>query len=233
MRKRLFLFVPLMVVLGLVNVAALVTALLSQNLWMYAGLFILLVLTLLVFYLLMSMNKSINKFYQTMEKQLSPYTNKALRDFPLPVLVTRRGGEVIWYNNQMREKVFGGEDCFGHGLAEYFPSINLQADCPAQGYGVEYKGHQYTAYHAPTGEEENRLNVIYLIDDDKLKRIAKEYFSSRPVAAIILIDNYEELLQSARENERSQIMGEIEYQIECYVENYNGVIKKLEKTVIL
>ena len=229
MRKRLFLFAPLMVVLGLVNVAALVTALLSQNLWMYAGLFILLVLTLLVFYLLMSMNKSINKFYQTMEKQLSPYTNKALRDFPLPVLVTRRGGEVIWYNNQMSTKVFGGEDCFGHGLAEYFPSINLQTDCPAQGYGVEYKGHQYTAYHAPTGEEENRLNVIYLIDDDKLKRIAKEYFSSRPVAAIILIDNYEELLQSARENERSQIMGEIEYQIECYVENYNGVIKKLEK----
>lgn len=49
------------------------------------------------------------------------------------------------------------------------------------------------------------------------------------MAAIILIDNYEELLQSARENERSQIMGEIEYQIECYVENYNGVIKKLEK----
>ena len=36
-------------------------------------------------------------------------------------------------------------------------------------------------------------------------------------------------MQSARENERSQIMGEIEYQIECYVENYNGVIKKLEK----
>lgn len=79
------------------------------------------------------------------------------------------------------------------------------------------------------GEEDNRLNVLYLVDDDKLKRIAKEYFSSRPVVAIILIDNYEELLQSARENERSQIMGEIEYQIECYVENYNGVIKKLEK----
>ena len=88
---------------------------------------------------------------------------------------------------------------------------------------------EYTAYHAPTGEEDNRLNVLYLVDDDKLKRIAREYFSSRPVAAIILIDNYEELLQSARENERSQIMGEIEYQIECYVENYNGVIKKLEK----
>jgi c-di-AMP phosphodiesterase-like protein len=229
MKKRLFLFIPHMVVLVLVNIAAFIMALLSQNSWMYVAFVTLLLLSIVVFYLLVSMGKSINKFYQTMEKQLSPYTNKALKDFPLPVLVTRRGGEIIWYNNQMREKVLGGQDCFSHGLAEYFPSVNLAMDCPPQGYGVEYNGHQYTAYHAPTGEEDNRLNVLYLVDDDKLKRIAKEYFSSRPVAVIILIDNYEELLQSARENERSQIMGEIEYQIECYVENYHGVIKKLEK----
>ena len=229
MKKRLLLFIPHMVVLVLVNVAAFIMALLSKNSWMYVASVTLLLLSIVVFYLLVTMGKSINKFYQTMEKQLSPYTNKALKDFPLPVLVTRRGGDIIWYNNQMREKVLGGQDCFSHGLAEYFPSVNLAMDCPPQGYGVEYNGHQYTAYHAPTGEEDNRLNVLYLVDDDKLKRIAKEYFSSRPVAAIILIDNYEELLQSARENERSQIMGEIEYQIDCYVENYHGVIKKLEK----
>lgn len=229
MKKKLFLFIPLMAALGFVNVAALAAAMISKETWLYVGTAVLLAVTAIVLYQLMSMSKSINRFYQTMEKQLSPYTNKALRDFPLPVLVTRRGGEIIWYNNQMREKVFGGQDCFSRSLAEYFPSVNLEMECPVQGYGVEYSGHQYTAYHAPTGDEDNRLNVLYLIDDDKLKRIAKEYFSSRPVAAIILIDNYEELLQNARENERSQIMGEIEYQIECYVENYNGVIKKLEK----
>ena len=229
MKKRLFLFIPLIAVLALVNVAAIITAISAKNFWLYLSCFILLALSLVVVYGLASLSKSINKFYQTMEKQLSPYTNKSLRDFPLPVMVTRRAGDVIWYNDQMRENVLEGEDCFGRRLAEYFPSINLQTECPAQGYNVEYKGKQYTAYHAPTGEEDNRLNVLYLVDDDKLKRIAKEYFSSRPVVAIILIDNYEELLQSARENERSQIMGEIEYQIECYVENYDGVIKKLEK----
>ena len=229
MKKKVFLFVPLTIVLALVNVAALIAAVTAHNGWLYLGFVVLLALSLAVVYKLSSLSKSINKFYQTMEKQLSPYTNKALRDFPMPVLVTRRAGEIIWYNDEMREKVLEGDDCFGRRLAEYFPSINLQVECPSQGYNVEYNGHQYTAYHAPTGEEDNRLYVLYLIDDDKLKRIAKEYFSSRPVVAIILIDNYEELLQSARENERSQIMGEIEYQIECYVENYNGVIKKLEK----
>ena len=100
MKKRLLLFIPHMVVLVLVNVAAFIMALLSKNSWMYVASVTLLLLSIVVFYLLISMGKSINKFYQTMEKQLSPYTNKALKDFPLPVLVTRRGGDIIWYNNQ-------------------------------------------------------------------------------------------------------------------------------------
>ena len=149
-KKRLYLFIPLMAVLVLMNVAAFAVAVIGKNVWLFIACFFLLVLTLVGIYMIASLSKSINKFYQTMEKQLSPYTNKSLRDFPLPVLVTRRrGGEIIWYNNQMREKVFGGSDCFGHSLAEYFPAVNLQTECPVQGYGVEYNGHQYTAYQPP------------------------------------------------------------------------------------
>ena len=68
MRKRLFLFVPLMVVLGLVNVASHWSQrFCPRNLWMYAGLFILLVLTLLVFYLLyVDEQAASTTFYQTM-----------------------------------------------------------------------------------------------------------------------------------------------------------------------
>ena len=87
MKKRLFLFIPLMVSLGLVNLAVLVTAVSSRNEWLYAAFFILLMFTVMVLHQLTSLSKSVNKFYQTMEKQLSPYTNKSLRDFPLPVLV--------------------------------------------------------------------------------------------------------------------------------------------------
>ena len=106
-KKRLYLFIPLMAVLVLMNVAAFAVAVIGKNIWLFIACFFLLVLTLVGIYMIASLSKSINKFYQTMEKQLSPYTNKSLRDFPLPVLVTRRrGGEIIWYNNQMREKGF-------------------------------------------------------------------------------------------------------------------------------
>ena len=136
-KKKLYLFIPAIVVLLLLDAAAFTLAVQAQNVWLFGGSFVLLALTLIAVWQLASLSKSINKFYQTMEKQLSPYSNKALRDFPLPVLVTRRrGGEIIWYNNQMREKVFGGNDCFGHSLAEYFPTVNLQADCPVQGLSL-------------------------------------------------------------------------------------------------
>ena len=120
-KKRLYLFIPLMAVLVLMNVAAFAVAVIGKNIWLFIACFFLLVLTLVGIYMIASLSKSINKFYQTMEKQLSPYTNKSLRDFPLPVLVTRRrGGEIIWYNNQMREKVFDGSAALGTAWQNIF-----------------------------------------------------------------------------------------------------------------
>lgn len=135
-KKKLYLFIPAIVVLLLLDAAAFTLAVQAQNVWLFGGSFVLLALTLIAVWQLASLSKSINKFYQTMEKQLSPYSNKALRDFPLPVLVTRRrGGEIIWYNNQMREKVFGGNrllrpqpgGIFSHGKpAGGLPSAGLR-----------------------------------------------------------------------------------------------------------
>ena len=85
-KKKLYLFIPAIVVLLLLDAAAFTLAVQAQNVWLFGGSFVLLALTLIAVWQLASLSKSINKFYQTMEKQLSPYSNKALRDFPLPVL---------------------------------------------------------------------------------------------------------------------------------------------------
>ena len=44
-----------------------------------------------------------------------------------------------------------------------------------------------------------------------------------------MIDNYDELLQSAKENERSQVMAEVEYIIETFVGNNHGIVLKIDK----
>lgn len=230
-KKRLYLFIPLMAVLVLMNVAAFAVAVIGKNVWLFIACFFLLVLTLVGIYMIASLSKSINKFYQTMEKQLSPYTNKSLRDFPLPVLVTRRrGGEIIWYNNQMREKVFGGSRLLWAQLGRIFSGGQF-AD-RMSGAGVWSRVQRTPVHRLPRTHRRGGQppNVLYLVDDDQAQ--AHRTGSTFPPDRWPAHHPPRQLrgaAQSARENERSQIMGEIEYQIECYVENYNGVIKKLEK----
>ena len=108
-------------------------------------------------------------------------------------------------NTQVREAVYGLE------LSNRNSQLCVMQLCLAQN---EESREKYSAqgdgYDMEIQEQVKRLRGLMPEESERLGRI-------------------QELLQSARENERSQIMGEIEYQIECYVENYNGVIKKLEK----
>ena len=45
----------------------------------------------------------------------------------------------------------------------------------------------------------------------------------------IMVDNYDELAQSARESDRTQVLSEIEYQITQFAEKYGGIISQVEK----
>lgn len=229
MKKRIVLFIPLVITMAVLDVVALVLALYEQNLVLGIAVLLLLAASALAFYKISSVNLTMNRFYRNINSFLTPYQKDALLTFPLPVVVYNQAGEILWYNQLMKDKVFGGEDSFGYNVKELFPKLDLETPCPPSGYGVEYKGKLFTAYPTKAGHEAEGLSVSYFIDDDKLKRIAKEYFASRPAVAWFMIDSYDELLQSAKENERSQVMAEVEYVIETFVGNNHGLVQKIDK----
>ena len=45
----------------------------------------------------------------------------------------------------------------------------------------------------------------------------------------IMVDNYDELVQNARESDKTQVLSEIDYQITQFVEKYGGVVSQVEK----
>ncbi len=229
MKKRIVLFAPLAAAIGVLDVIAIATAIWQRNIVLTVAVLFILLASGFSYYKILTVNGSVNRFYKNSSNLLTPYQKDAMLSFPLPVVVSNQRGEIMWYNDLMKEKVFSGEDSFGYNMNDLFPKLKMEPPCPPQGYGVDYKGKLFTAYPSRAGHEAEELNVTYFIDDDKLKRIAKEYFSSRPVVAWFMIDNYDELLQNAKENERSQIMAEVEYVIETFVSNNHGLVQKIEK----
>ncbi len=229
MKKRIVLFAPLAITIAILDIVAVAMAMYEQNLALAIGVLLMLIASGVTFYKIFNLNVTMNRFYRNINAFLTPYQKDALLSFPLPVVVFNQRGEILWYNDLMKEKVFDGEDSFGYNVNDLFPNLNVDQPCPPSGYGVEYKGKLFTAFPSKAGHEVEGLSVSYFIDDDKLKRIAKEYFSSRPAVAWFMIDNYDELLQSARENERSQVMAEVEYVIETFVGNNHGIVQKIDK----
>ena len=229
MKKKIVLFAPLAITIAVMDAVAVAMALYEQNLTLSIAVLLMIIASGAAFYKIFTLNLTMSRFYKNINSFLTPYQQDALLSFPLPVMVYNPHGEILWYNDLMKDKVFAGEDSFGYNVHDLFPNIDTEKPCPPTGYGVDYKGKLFTAFPTRAGHETEDLHVSYFIDDDKLKRIAKEYFSSRPAVAWFMIDNYDELLQSARENERSQVMAEVEYVIETFVGNNHGIVKKIDK----
>ena len=73
------------------------------------------------------------------------------------------------------------------------------------------------------------MHTYYLHEDTALKHDAKQYWLSRPSLFAIMIDSLDEVLQDARENERSQLIAQVEYVIEQFVSENNGFVIKTDR----
>ena len=163
-----------------------------------------------------------------MGELLSDTQRGVLTSFPLPVLVTDMEGQIVWYNDLFRDGVLSGTDVYDNNLAQ-IANIDHTADCPEKGVNIVRAGKEYTVYFSNAAKEEERLKVFYFVDDTVVKKLAHEYHITRPSIAIILIDNYEEPQQNAKENERSQIFAEIETVIEKYFTANKAFICKTDR----
>lgn len=164
-------------------------------------------------------------------EQLNTADREALMNFPLPAVVTSSTGEIVWYNDRFRNTVLASGDAFGAKITDLTPSLQFKTfETPGGKAEVAARGHRYTVYGNRTKEG---LYLFYWIDDTELKNIAEEYQLSRPAVALIMIDNYDELMQNAREGEKSVIIGLVEKEIAAWVGNTTGFLRRLDRDKFL
>ena len=177
-------------------------------------------------------DREIDRFVTRIGGEIGKMQTDTLVSLPMPVLVADDKGELLWYNDYCRTHLFPDGDRYGVQVSEIFGEINGEDDS----FSVEFKGRSYTAYSArstrgksPAAQDEHALTVYYLCDDTDLKRDAAQYWASRPSMLAIMIDSLDEALQDAKENERSQLMAQVEYVIEQFVGDYDGFVVKTDR----
>lgn len=173
--------------------------------------------------------RRLRRFSIDLSSILSSAQTEALVKFPMPVLIVLDNGEILWYNELCRKNVLQSDDMHGMNLSEIFTGLDFQGELPQQELQLGYKKNRYTAFAIRTLQNETAVHIVYLVDDTELKEYKERYLRTRATVMIITIDNYEELLQSARESGRTQAMPEIEFAVTSYLKGYGALTCKIER----
>ncbi|MCL2068861.1 MAG: DHH family phosphoesterase, partial [Oscillospiraceae bacterium] len=150
-------------------------------------------------------------------------------DSPIPVLTVYEGGEVIWCSERCRTAVFEGHDMRGMHISEALPGLDISQDSPAEGVDIICRGKDYTAFVSCGKRSGSHVAIVYLVDDTQLKFYTHEYYQTQPSVAIIVVDNFEELLQDYKDTERAQLMNQIERMVEKYVSDNHGFFTRINR----
>ena len=77
--------------------------------------------------------------------------------------------------------------------------------------------------------EDEKLFAFYLFDETEIQMSRKEIQNQKLICGIILVDNYEEALNSTEEVRRSLLSALVERKITKYMQNYDAIVNKMEK----
>ncbi len=166
------------------------------------------------------------KYIGRMSKDISLTQRETLYNFPAPVFIIDENNVIVWINSRFDKEVYKEKEAFGVKLDELM-DINFNKLFTKRGTLVTYNGRYYRALAVKPETNETGLTMIYFKNETEYVNLDFEYRQSRPSVMIISVDDYEDLLENARESEKAHILVEIEKLVENFIDGTTGVTKKI------
>ncbi|MCI8649248.1 MAG: hypothetical protein HFG20_03945 [Anaerotruncus sp.] len=229
MKKNKSLFQPILYIPAGCCTAMTISALFFDLRLFYICMAVSIACVVMVAWQMYEIRQHTSSFLVEMGQTLTTLQQDALTSFPLSVFVCSGEGEILWCNVLAEKHVMDGENIYARSIYSIIGSGDITSRCPESGYDVGYKDKNYAVYISRAAGTERDLYIVYFFDNTELKHYTQEYFETRPSVILISLDNYEELQQGMKDNERTRIMGQIEYEISKYISEHGGLMLKTER----
>ena len=152
---------------------------------------------------------------------------------PLPMLVfSLHSEEVLWGNDSFMQLSGKGEELYDMHVEAVVPQFNThwiledKRECPEL---VMWNDRIYRVFgsvsrHGEMGRSEEPLATTYWMDVTELEQMRQTLEMTQPVVAILMIDNYEELMKACPESKRSAVLAALEEKLNEWAAPSNGLL---------
>lgn len=196
---------------------------------------------LLYFYFRQSNQKrrqGVLQYIDSVTGSVDTASKSTLINSPLPTLVFRPDTEeIIWSNESFLQLAGVREHLFEMRLSEAVPDFQVQwllsgkQESPER---VELNNHRFRVYGSLV-RSRNRTGVqslvatTYWVETTEADHLREVYEASRPVAAILMLDNYEDLMKACEDTQRSAVLAQIDEKLQTWANAGQGILLKTDR----
>ena len=180
--------------------------------------------------------REINRYLDSVTDNVDTASKDTMINSPLPMIIFRpESGDIIWTNDRFMELTGQKERIFDSKLETVVPDFDTHwlAEGKEEHPGeVAYAGRLFRVYGhlvRTGGRAGSFMATTYWVDVTELTHTRDKYNATRPVAAVLLIDNYEDLMKNLTENERSNLVAEIDNRLEAWVAESGALLRRYQR----
>lgn len=179
--------------------------------------------------------KEISRCIEDLTFNMDVVTKDTLLNFMLPLIVVDIEGNAVWQNKRFN-------NTFDNNSSEEITSkilknINMESLVESKGNISDYISINDKTYNVRGNvirvEESNTksdiLMMLYFIDNTEYTMLLNKNEKEQLCIGMVVIDNYDDIMQIVDERERAYITTEIEKEINEWMKNIGGLVNKLDR----
>ena len=175
--------------------------------------------------------REVMKYLDNLTVSMDNASKDTMLNSPLPMVIFRPDtDEVIWSNERFLQMTGEREHLFDTRMSAVVPNFPTRwlmegkSECPGE---VVVGRRRFLVFghlvRSNDKREQSCLATTYWVDVTEYSEISDRFYATRPVAAVLLLDNYDEITSNMEESARSAMRSVIDQKLRQWVEPAGGL----------
>ena len=153
-------------------------------------------------------------------------TKFSLEPLSQPVVLLS-GETVLWYNDQFRQRMQGGQDLLVRRVQKVIPGLDLQQARTQEGQQLTLADGVWSAHSSTVPGDAETMTLVVFNEETALRRVEAEYKASRPGYLVFLVDGYDDVFSDMLDSERARLLEGINRVLEEMIGRGTGFLRRV------
>ena len=153
-------------------------------------------------------------------------TKFSLEPLSQPVVLLS-GETVLWYNDQFRQRMLGGQDLLVSRVQKVIPGLDLQQARTQEGQQLTLADGVWSAHSSTVPGDAETMTLVVFNEETALRQVEAEYKASRPGYLVFLVDGYDDVFSDMLDSERARLLEGINRVLEEMIGRGTGFLRRV------